>query len=307
MTVRDAPAGMLETAVDSILAQTLADFEFLILNDGGQNQETRACLERSALKDSRIHLRWEPYRGLPQTANLGLRLAHGEFVARQDADDWSDPARLKLQLARLDRYPAIGLCGSEAWIHQEDGAPLWRLRPPHSRSEILEALWKGNPFTHGSTMFRREEALAVGGYREAFSCAADYDFCWRLAERSGGVNLPEALYHYRYRGDSVSAVRAAEQARVRRATVRLAAARRRGEREDVAAVLEEAEGQRGEQFRAALKQADHLMLAGEHRAAWRTYLRLARARPARALAWGKLARCAVFAALPPVREACFRR
>jgi glycosyltransferase involved in cell wall biosynthesis len=306
MTVYDEPADMLETAIDSILAQTFADFELLILDDGGRSLETRPALERSARKDSRIHVRCEPHRGLPPTANLGLNLAQGELIARQDADDWSDPARLERQVAFFDRHPEIGLCGSDGWTHQQDGRPLWKYSLPHSRAEILEALWERNPFTHGSTMFRRKAALAMGGYREAFPCGADYDFCWRLAEQWGGVNLPEPLYHYRYRGGSVTAGRAAEQARMLRATRHLAASRRRGEKEDVAAALDAAGKDLEADFRATLKQADHLMLAGKYRAAWRHYLRLAQARPASALAWGKIARWAVFVAFPPARAACFR-
>jgi glycosyltransferase involved in cell wall biosynthesis len=306
MTVYDEPAGMLKTAIDSILAQTFADFELLILDDGSRSLETRAALERSARKDHRICLRWEPHRGLPRTANLGLKLAQGELIARQDADDWSEPARLERQVAFFDRHPEIGLCGSDGWTHQQNGEPLWKYTLPHSRAEILEALWQRNPFTHGSTMFRREAALAIGGYQEEFPCGADYDFCWRLAEQWGGVNLPEPLYHYRYRGGSVTAGRAAEQSRAHRATLRLAASRERGEKEDVAAALDRAGEDLGGDFRSALKQADHLMLAGKYSSAWRHYVRLARARPASALAWGKIARWAAFVALPPAREACFR-
>lgn len=309
MTVRDTPPALLDQAIDSILGQTFPDFEFLILDDGSGNEEVRSRLARRADRDGRICLAWEPHRGVTATLNLGLKRARGEFVARQDADDWSEPQRLERQLAFLRAHPETALCGCNTWRHQRDGTPLWRSRLPRTHEEILRAFSKGNPFVHGSTMFRCEAALEIGGYREAFPCSQDYDFFWRLAEAWDAANLPEALYHYRYAGGSVSADRAAEQACVEDAAHRLAATRRRGEREDVAAALSAAGdklSRNGGKFRAALKQADHLMLAGEYAAAGRAYATLLRSHPESALGWGKLLRWAVFATVPPARRACFR-
>ncbi len=308
MAVRDAPVDQLETAIGSIRAQTLSDFEFLILDDGSRSESTRACLERRAAEDPRIRLERGPGRGLTAALNAGLAMAQGELIARQDADDWSEPVRLARQVARFDAPPEIGLCGSDYWTHQRDGARLWRVRVPHSPDEILRGFSRGNPFVHGSAMFRRDAALEIGGYREEFPCSQDYDFFWRLAESWDAANLAEPLYHYRYSAGSVTAARAAEQARVHLAARRLAEARRRGEPEDVEAALRQAAEQiadGGGSLRAALKQADHRMLAGDYGEAWRAYLRLARENPASALVWAKMARWAVFVALPPAREMCF--
>lgn len=156
-------------------------------------------------------------------------------------------------------------------------------------------------------MFRREQALAIGGYREEFPCSQDYDFFWRLMEAGGAANLDDALYHYRYTGGAVSAQRAADQARVQRAARTLAADRKRGREEDVAAALEAAGRETfSDAFRASLKQADHLMLAGDFRGARTAYLQLLQSHPSSGLAWLKIARLAVFAAIPQAREVCFR-
>ncbi len=230
-------------------------------------------------------------------------------MARQDADDWSEPPRLERQLAFLRDHPETALCGCNTWRHQRNGTPLWRSQLPRTHEEILKAFSKGNPFVHGSTMFRREAALEIGGYREAFACSQDYDFFWRLAEVWDAANLPEALYHYRYAGGSVSTCRAGEQACVEEAALRLATTRQRGEQEDVNAALAAAADNlvhSGGKLRAALKQADHLTLAGEYAAAGHAYASLLRSHPESALGWGKLLRWAVFATLPPARRACFR-
>jgi glycosyltransferase involved in cell wall biosynthesis len=307
MPVYDPPLAMLRQSVASVLGQTFGDFEFLILNDGSKDEGVRAQLDSWASQDRRVRLFHEPHRGVPAASNRGLALALGEYVARQDADDWSEPHRLARQVAFLNQHPQVSLAGTDTCAHSADGKPLWRLRLPHSAAELSRALEHGNPFVHGSTMFRREQAVAIGGYREQLPCSSDYDFLWRLEDAGGAVNLDEVLYHYRYTGGSISARRATDQVRVYHAAQLLAAARRRGKAEDIPAALAEAEQRMGPGvFRAALKQADHLVLAGDFRGAFRAYISLLDSNPWSALAWAKLARLAIFRAIPPARESCFR-
>jgi glycosyltransferase involved in cell wall biosynthesis len=309
MGVFNAPLGMLDEAIDSILGQSFSNFEFLIVNDGSDDPGVQSHLRRRALEDDRIRIAAEPHRGLTASLNRGLVLSRGEFVARQDADDWSSPNRLARQLEHFGAHQDDALCGSNAWTHQENGRALWRTNLPRTREAILDAIPKGNPFVHGSTMFRRDAALAVGGYRETFRCSQDYDFFWRLAERHGATNLADPLYHYRYTSGSISAGKATEQLKAHNAIRSLAAVRARGEQENPAGALaqsaEELETGSGV-FRALLKQADHLMLAGDYRKAAQSYLRLVAAEPLSSLAWGKIARLGVFRAMPFLREACFR-
>jgi hypothetical protein len=179
---------------------------------------------------------------------------------------------------------------------------------PEGRAAIREALWKGNPFVHGVTLFRAGVARGLGGYREEFPCAQDYDFFWRLSDAGGAVNLPEPLYHYRYNAGAVSARRAAEQGRAHRAAQLLAKTRRAGAVEDVTRALEQAGCELAEEgpLPTRLRQIDHRLLAGDFGAAGRAYAEVLAAYPDSRLAWGKLLRWAVFAAVPPAREWCFR-
>jgi GT2 family glycosyltransferase len=304
MAVYDAPLGMLEQAVDSILDQTFRDFEFLIVDDGSRDSLVRGFLAQRAERDARIRIAWEPHRGLTASLNRGVALARGTWIARQDADDWSEAARLERQVAYFRAHPATTVLGTNAWMHQQDGRPLWRQHLPERHTEILRRLPRGNPFVHGSAMFPRAAAVAVGGYREEFRCSQDYDFLWRLAERGVAANLTEPLYHYRYTSGSVSAGRAHEQAQAHRAIQQLGATRRRGEQEDVAQALA-AVGSLGG-FRSLLKQADHLMLAGDYGRAWTEYRRLLGSHPENLLAWAKLARLGIFRTCTRLREVCFR-
>jgi hypothetical protein len=329
MAVRDTPVELLGPAVDSILGQTCDAFEFLILDDGSQDPATAEYLLARARADVRIRLIREPHRGLTASLNRGLELARGTWLARQDADDWSSPSRLERQLEFLAAHPRVVLCGSNAWMHQQTGPPLWRTRLPLTHAEVVARFPKGNPFVHGATMFSRERARAIGGYREPFRCAQDYDFFWRLAEAGLVANLIEPLYHYRYTAESISASGALEQD-IACLTIRNLAARRlavpeleRGcggagvkiqsgpeASEDIMAELEAAGREVREALagvlRVRLRQADHLLLAGAYGRALRAYLNLTIGHPASARVWAKLARCGIFLAMPPVREACFR-
>lgn len=306
MAVYDSPLGMLDEAIDSILAQTFRDFEFLIVDDGSQDEDVRAHLKWRAQRDSRVVIAWEPHRGLTASLNRGLALAGGTYIARQDADDWSSQDRLERQLAHFAAHPEDAVCGSNAWTHQQDGRSLWRTNLPLTHAQLLAAFPRGNPFVHGSVMFKRAEALAAGGYRETFRCSQDYDFFWRLAERHGAANLPEPLYHYRYTSGSISAGRAIEQLRAHHAICKLAEARQRGDEENAPAALEAANGTKVSLFGALLKQADHLMLAGDYRKAARSYFDLLAEHPQSPIAWAKVARLGVFRTMPFLRETSFR-
>jgi predicted Zn-dependent protease len=158
-------------------------------------------------------------------------------------------------------------------------------------------------------MFRRQSALDAGSYRTELTCSQDYDFFWRLSERGEAGNLGEALYHYRFSGGSVSAHKAEGQALAHQAATLLARARKQGRPENVAQALSQARhimDREGGRYRAELKQADHLMLAGDYTRAWKAYRDLLAGHPGSPLAWGKLARLGIFCVVPAAREACFR-
>jgi glycosyltransferase involved in cell wall biosynthesis len=308
MCVYNTPPGYLRTAAISILEQSHDDFEFLIIDDGSTNSATKEELCRLAAEDRRIRLLHHSNIGLTRSLNRGLELAQGEWVARQDSDDWSEPDRLARQLEFLQVHPDVDLCGSNAWTHQESGRPLWSTQLPEQHQDILASFEQRNPFVHGSVLFRASRARQLGGYREQFRCSQDFDFFWRFAESTRVANLPSALYHYRYTGGSVSATKAAAQAIAHRAAYKLAAARRSGAHEDVQAAFEEAQKEMTSEtaHKAALKQADHRLLAGDYIAAGRAFRMLLFDRPWSVIGWAKCARWVVFRAAPSLRQECFR-
>ena len=98
-------ASYLGEAIDSILDQSFKDFEFIVIDDGSQDN-TWEVLSDYAGKDSRLVLhRNKNNLGLTKSLNKGLNLARGEYIARMDADDISLSGRLEAQVNFLDTHP----------------------------------------------------------------------------------------------------------------------------------------------------------------------------------------------------------
>jgi len=189
-------------AVESILAQTFGDFEFIVVDDGSSDGTWAVLHDFHDVRLRRV--RNAANRGLAAALNRGIAAARGGYVARMDADDVCHPERLARQAAFLDEHPDIGLLGTAFEILDERGARLGE-RVRASDDETLQAqLLRWNPFCHGSVMVRRGLLRRVGGYDERFHCAQDTDLWLRLAEVCRVATLGRVLYAWRRRAGSVS-------------------------------------------------------------------------------------------------------
>jgi glycosyltransferase involved in cell wall biosynthesis len=192
----------LNEAIDSILGQTFKEFEFLIINDGSADK-TGEILKR--YNDPRIRiLNNEENVGLTKSLNKGLKLARGEYIARQDADDISMPERLKKEVEFLEQNRNVGLVGTDYFMVNEEGEAVHIVKCLNGCRELKVKLLEGNQFGHGSVMFRRECIDNIGTYREEFKLAQDYDFYLRIAEAYDMANISEPLYNWRINIKSVS-------------------------------------------------------------------------------------------------------
>lgn len=202
----------LRAAVDSILSQSFSDFEFVIVDDGSSD-ETAAILAECAARDLRIAVMTNGRNmGLTRSLNVGLEKCRGEFVARQDADDLSEPGRLAAQVAHLDAHPRVLLLGTRyrAFRDGDDGGRVYPIAT--GEREVAAALVQDNAFGHGTVMFRRAPELR---YDETFAVAQDYDLFARLALNGPVDNLEGVLYRWRVHPGAVSARRREEQRAVR--------------------------------------------------------------------------------------------
>jgi len=187
----------LPQAVESILGQTLTDFEFIIVNDASRD-DTQAYLE--AHPDPRLKIiSFEQNRGQTAALNEGLRQARAPFIARQDADDLSKPERLAQQVAFLQAHPDYLLLGTAADLIDDTGRLTGvSVHPTSDEGVRAEFANRNNCFYHGSIMMRREVLEQVGFYREGFRTSQDYDLWLRIAEKGKVCNLGmPTLYQYR--------------------------------------------------------------------------------------------------------------
>lgn len=153
---------LLNKSVDSILNQTVSDFEFLICNDGSSDR-TLNELKKIAKKDSRIKiLTYDNNVGLHHALNTCLKVATGEYIARQDDDDLSKPERLKNQLEFLNEHQEYAMVGTCADVFDDEG--IWGEYIVPESPKKADFLWN-NPFMH-PTMMMRKTALVSGGGTE---------------------------------------------------------------------------------------------------------------------------------------------
>jgi glycosyltransferase involved in cell wall biosynthesis len=207
----------LRAAVDSILAQTFGEFEFIIIDDGSTDGSS-ALLAEYAAKDSRIRLVSRPNKGLTATLNEGLALARGEFLARMDADDIALPQRFERQIAYLREHPECVLLGSRVMLVDPEGMPIrpWCHQLEHADIDTAH-LNRGWPVVHPAVMMRTDAVRRVGAYRDQYNTLEDLDLFLRLAEVGKLANLPEILLHYRQHFDSVTHKKFEQQRKLRQA------------------------------------------------------------------------------------------
>ena len=234
MPVRNG-ARFIDQAIDSILAQTFDEFEFLIIDDGSTDA-SMAIAARYAARDQRIRIMTLPASGIAVALNHGLVAAQARYVARMDADDISLPERLARQVAALDANPSVVVLGSNAEAIDAAGVIVGRVQTPAAPEAIRLMLPRDNCMAHPTVMLRRAEVLAAGGYRAAFAFCEDYDLWLRLAERHDLMNLAEPLLRYRYH-DGQATHQAPERRRLGVLAAQFAARERRAGRADPTAAL----------------------------------------------------------------------
>jgi len=187
-------------AIESILNQTFSNFELLIINDGSTDNSATII---HSYKDARIrYVENNGNLGLIKTLNYGLTLAQGDFIARMDADDISQPFRLEKQVEFMTKNPHIGVCGT--WI-RTFGANSYTNKYPTNSDEIKSELLFQTSIGHATTMIRKDIIKKFNiQYDPNYSHAEDYELWTRISESIEFANIPDILYRYRIHNQSVS-------------------------------------------------------------------------------------------------------
>ena len=203
----DAP--YLEQAVDSVLCQTLANIELVVIDERA-SQKTRDLLLKFEERDNRVKVVKSENTGLPGALNTAIRHTSSEFIARLDDDDLMSRTRLETQIGVLIANPGIVCLGSQVEFFGEEMARTTSRLPKYDwqirrESRVL------NPMAHPSLMFRKSALLEAGMYDERYLLAQDYELFSRLLPLGKFHNLDEPLTRYRIHKDQISSHRATER------------------------------------------------------------------------------------------------
>ena len=296
MPMRDA-APYLAEAIESVLAQTFTDFEFLIFDDGSSDASC-AMVRRYASSDPRIVLHQGAPVGYAVWLREGMLRARAELVARMDADDVSHPERFARQVRYMDAHPECIALGADVLIVDPERRPIRRHRTPREHEAIEQELLiaAGPPMIHPVLVLRRSAVIAAGNYRTDQLWAEDLELLLRMAEVGRLANLPEVLLEYRRHPRAVGSEQRREQRRTQNRFLSQAR-RRRGLPDDVAVPDQPSaslEDLWQEWSRAAL--GDGYLATSRHYAR-----RLLRAEPFAARSWRLLVRAALGLSLSRLR------
>lgn len=180
-------------AIDSIVNQTLTDFEFIIIDDCSSDGTSEII---KSYRDKRIHaVQHTINMGLTKSLNEGIHLSKGIYIARMDADDISLPERLQKQTEFMDNNRDIGVCGS--WIKIiRTKSEIWK--PPKDDAEICSFMLFYNAIYHPTAIIRRDVLIKHNlFYDESFRYGQDYDFWMRISKYSRLANIAKVLVHRR--------------------------------------------------------------------------------------------------------------
>ena len=185
----------LAEAIDSVLAQTLTDFELLVVDDGSSDRSLEVA---ESYRDPRIRVvRHERNRGMSAARNTGIAEARGRYLAFLDSDDMAYPNRLALQAAFLDRHPDIAAVG--AWIDWMDasGHPLGRVKRKAVAWDDIAAQSLFRPGIQDAAAMARTDILRRFPHDERYRIGADFDLWVRIAAAHKLANLPRVLVRCR--------------------------------------------------------------------------------------------------------------
>jgi Glycosyl transferase family 2 len=217
----------LAQALESVLAQSLSDWECVVVDDGSSDGSPEIA-RRFAATDSRFRVHVQANQGPPSARNAGLQHARGRYVAVLDADDVALPDRLERQVAHLDANPDVALVGSNVTMMSGSGHEFGLAEYPLDDEAIRAQLERQTAFVHSAATYRRELVLDTGGYRGVARYAEDLDLWLRLAERGRLANLAEPLVRYRVHATQESITRIEEQVLAVQAVLASARERRAG-------------------------------------------------------------------------------
>ncbi len=209
----------IQEAVNSVLGQTLKDFELLIVDDESPDKSIEICKQ---FDDNRIRIISQKNRGLAGARNTGIRNAQGRYVAFLDGDDLWLPEKLSTHIEHLDSNQDVGISFSSSLIIDEDSKPTGESLNPKLKNIDFIDLLKSNPIGNGSAAVVRRETLddiaydakrgasvvEINYFDETFRRAEDIELWLRILLKTSwqieGIKPATTLYRVNNQGLSAN-------------------------------------------------------------------------------------------------------
>lgn len=194
--VFDPPSHALRDAVESVIAQTYANWEWCLADGGSRQAEIREILERAMQRDARIRVTWLGENlGIAGNSNAALHMATGDFVLLFDHDDVLAPFALYEIVSKLNENQALDIvCFDEDKITADGQTRLQPMFKPACWSP--ELMLSANYLMHSAV--RRSLIEAVGGFDPDAEGAQDWDLLLRCTEHTNRIgHVAKVLYHWR--------------------------------------------------------------------------------------------------------------
>ena len=190
----------LAEAIESILTQTMSNFEFIIINDGSTDKSEEIIFSYA---DERIKYIKQKNSGVGSALKKGCEQALGKYIARMDCDDISEPHRLEYQVKYLKQHKSTVLISSACYYIDKYGFVVGRSFPVTTNNAIKKKLKVGSPICHPGVMMSKKAYILAGGYQN-LEPLEDY-FLWNKMAMHGLIrNIPTPLIQYRLLTNSVS-------------------------------------------------------------------------------------------------------
>jgi len=175
-------ARFLGEAIESVLSQTYADFEVIVVDDGSTD-DTAGVASSYAAEDARVRLISQENRGLAGARNRGLAEAGGEYVVFLDSDDRLLAGALEVGVRELASHPQCAFVSGRCRFIAADGSPILRLEQESVEGDPHVELLRAGPILVPAVTYRRSVFEVVGGFDESYEAAEDYAFYYRVARR----------------------------------------------------------------------------------------------------------------------------
>ena len=179
-------AGTIGSALSSIQTQTWREFEIIVVDDGSVD-DTVDVVREAAMTDDRVRLERLPAQGGAYAArNCGLELARGEYITVHDADDWSHPQKLEMQMQHLQANPSLKGCVS-SWVRMQSDLFIGGWDHPGA--------WAGWVHMNNSSFLFSREVFETLGYWDEVACGADTEYIDRVRAAWGASAVGEVVPH----------------------------------------------------------------------------------------------------------------